>query len=112
MGEKAGSSSAQDYQGERKSGGIVKFALDELAKSGWEPEVNEIFDQAGFKEQCEDNQQWPRPRERLSAPGGLRRVHRRLLSPSSGSGAFPLSCSSATRKRQRPFSTGHSTREN
>ena len=55
-GEKAGSSSAQDYQGERKSGGIVKFALDELAKSGWEPEVNEIFDQAGFKEQCEDNQ--------------------------------------------------------
>jgi protein disulfide-isomerase A6 len=55
-GEKSGASSAQDYQQERKAGGIVKFALEELAKSGWEPEVNEIFDHAQFKAQCEENQ--------------------------------------------------------
>merc|ERR1719399_156326 len=56
-GEKSGgASSAQDYQQERKAGSIVKFALDELSKSGWEPEVNEIFDHAHFKEQCEENQ--------------------------------------------------------
>lgn len=55
-GEKSGASSAQDYQGERKAGAIVRFALDELAKSGWEPDVNQIVDQAAFKEQCEDNQ--------------------------------------------------------
>merc|ERR1711871_279061 len=35
--------------------GIVQFALQELAKSGWKPDVKEVVSQQGFDAACKDN---------------------------------------------------------
>lgn len=45
----------QAYEGARESNGIVQFALQELAKSGWKPDVKEMVSQQGFDAACKDN---------------------------------------------------------
>ena len=54
-GAKSGHSDAQDYQGPREADAITQFALAELKKSGWEPDVDEIVNDDAFKNLCTEN---------------------------------------------------------